>query len=157
MGSSKKQRKKSRSLADLNSISKVEVPKIKDPLKKSIPELVEEFREMFSKCENEEEFFTALATSLFRTVNCSPRKSEFGPYWTPFEKIKEFLTQMKSLKWRWPRNPSCKYVNFWMDTRDGACIISNRAEHMISFEELMYQYVYKSEEKKEKENETGTL
>lgn len=149
--SSKKQRKKLRLQRTSVSQAQQKALKIKDPVKKNVPELIEEFRKMFSQCSNEEEFFEMLANSLFRAVNCNPRRGEYGPYWTPFEKIKEFFTAAASNKWQWYLNSSCKYVNFWVDTRDCACLISNREQKMISIEELMYQYRHDSETKKEQE------
>jgi len=43
-------------------------------------------------------------------------------------------------KWRWIKNPSCKYVHLYMDMRNGKCTLKNRHGESITIEDLRKQY-----------------
>ena len=43
-------------------------------------------------------------------------------------------------KWDWIRNPSCKYIDLRIDTRDMCCVIFDRDGKLITLDELRQQY-----------------
>jgi hypothetical protein len=56
--------------------------------------------------------------------------------WVPAESTLQII---RDPRWLWVRNPDCKYIKLWVDTRDGHCIISDRNGKEITLRELSRQ------------------
>lgn len=47
----------------------------------------------------------------------------------------------KEVKWSWARNWDCKYINIWLDMRDGGYILTDRTGKRIDVAGLLQQEV----------------
>jgi len=59
--------------------------------------------------------------------------------WTAKSKWLDAVKTITSDEWIWPKNFRCKYVEFRVDTRDGAALIKDREGNVITIEQLLSQ------------------
>jgi len=70
---------------------------------------------------------------------------ETKPSWISLEflfnviKDKMSLIHQKSNSWHWSKNTRCKYIQIYLDTRDGLCTIKDRYGKYITLDELIFQ------------------
>ena len=66
--------------------------------------------------------------------------------WIPIENVIAVLKD----NWQWIKNPSCKYVDLRIDTRDMHCVIFDRDHNLITLNQLRYQYEFGKGEQDER-------
>lgn len=60
-----------------------------------------------------------------------------------WDHINDFIPVFRAAmagRWSWFENMDCKYVELWIDMRDGGCLIKNRRRERISPAKLAYQF-----------------
>lgn len=61
--------------------------------------------------------------------------------WRPVHLVMSVVNKALSGDWTWVWNTRCKYIELRIDMRDGHCLIRDKDGHLITLEQLEYQYV----------------